>query len=54
MEIIKLGSTHLPIETILDYLESLKQVYTPESYDLFAHNCNNFSHDFSMFLVGKG
>lgn len=54
MEIIDLGRTELPIEVILEYLESLKQVYTAESYDLFAHNCNNFSNDFSMFLVGKG
>lgn len=54
MEIVPLGQTQLPIEVILEYLESLKQIYTPESYDLFAHNCNNFSNDFSMFLVGKG
>lgn len=26
---------------ILEYLESLKKIYTPEAYDLFAHNCNN-------------
>ena len=25
-----------------------------QSYDLFVHNCNNFSNDFAMFLVGKG
>jgi thiol-disulfide isomerase/thioredoxin len=54
MEKIKLGRTDLPIEVILEYLASLKEVYTPESYDLFMHNCNNFSNDFAMFLVGKG
>ncbi|KAI7268182.1 DUF862-domain-containing protein [Hortaea werneckii] len=54
MEIESLGTTHLPMETTLEYLESLKQIYTPESYDLFAHNCNNFTNDFAMFLVGKG
>lgn len=54
MEKIKLGRTDLPIEVILEYLESLKEVYMPESYDLFMHNCNNFSNDFAMFLVGKG
>ncbi|KXT16931.1 hypothetical protein AC579_4732 [Pseudocercospora musae] len=54
MEIIKLGATQLPLETILEYLESLKGVYTPESYDLFTHNCNNFTNDFAMFLLGKG
>ncbi|KAF2825579.1 DUF862-domain-containing protein [Ophiobolus disseminans] len=54
METIKLGRTDLPIEIILEYLESLKEIYTHESYDLFMHNCNNFSNDFAMFLVGKG
>ena len=72
MEIVKLGRTELPLEVILEYLESLKAVYTAEvrvqpldhrrndnwlmhlqSYDLFLHNCNNFSNDFAMFLVGK-
>ncbi|KAF1970977.1 DUF862-domain-containing protein [Bimuria novae-zelandiae CBS 107.79] len=54
MEIINLGRTELPIEVALEYLESLMTVYTAESYDLFTHNCNNFSNDFAMFLVGKG
>ena len=54
MQKIALGQTQLPMDVILDYLESLKTIYTAESYDLFLHNCNNFSHDFSMFLVGKG
>lgn len=53
MEIVSMGNTELPFETVLDYLESLKEVYTAESYDLFTHNCNNFSHDFVQFLVGK-
>ncbi|KAK3046631.1 hypothetical protein LTR09_011913 [Extremus antarcticus] len=54
MDKISMGKTHLPLDTILEYLESLKEVYTPESYDLFAHNCNNFTNDFAQFLVGKG
>ncbi|KAF2112980.1 PPPDE putative peptidase domain-containing protein [Lophiotrema nucula] len=54
MEIIPMGSTDLPMEIILEYMESLKEVYSAESYDLFLHNCNNFTNDFAMFLVGKG
>lgn len=54
MEVITLGQTALPLEIILEYLDSLKGVYSAESYDLFLHNCNNFSNDFAMFLVGKG
>lgn len=54
METIPLGKTELDLEIVLEYLESLKEVYTAESYDLFMHNCNNFSHDFAMFLLGRG
>ncbi|MCJ1296721.1 hypothetical protein MMC34_008288 [Xylographa carneopallida] len=54
MEVISMGKTELDMEVITEYLESLKTIYTPESYDLFLHNCNNFSNDFAMFLVGKG
>ncbi|KAJ5945665.1 hypothetical protein N7454_002504 [Penicillium verhagenii] len=53
MERIHLGSTELPTDVIEEYLGSLAEIYTPESYDLFLHNCNNFTQDFSMFLVGK-
>ncbi|MCJ1415598.1 hypothetical protein MMC32_001930 [Xylographa parallela] len=54
MEVISMGRTQLDMEVILEYLESLKTIYTAESYDLFLHNCNNFSNDFAIFLVGKG
>ncbi|KAF2466171.1 DUF862-domain-containing protein [Lindgomyces ingoldianus] len=54
MEVIPMGVTDLPMEVVLEYLDSLKTVYTAESYDLFLHNCNNFTNDFAMFLVGKG
>ena len=30
MEVIPLGATYLPIEVILEYLESLKEIYTME------------------------
>ncbi|EQL01562.1 thioredoxin [Ophiocordyceps sinensis CO18] len=35
---LHLGTTHLPMD----------------AYDLFHHNCNNFTDSFSNFLVGKG
>jgi desumoylating isopeptidase 1 len=53
MRVVKLGTTDLPVEVIEEYLKSLESIYTPESYDLFLHNCNNFSQDLAMFLVGK-
>ncbi|KAJ5209831.1 hypothetical protein N7449_004210 [Penicillium cf. viridicatum] len=53
MEVVKLGTTELPNDVIEEYLGSLATIYTAESYDLFLHNCNNFTQDLSMFLVGK-
>ncbi|KAI1175478.1 DUF862-domain-containing protein [Nemania sp. FL0916] len=54
LERIFLGHTELPLEVIVEYLESLRDIYTPEAYDLFRHNCNNFSNDFSTFMLGRG
>ena len=48
-----MGRTDLPLDVIQEYIDSLAAIYTAESYDLFLHNCNNFSQDLSMFLVGK-
>ncbi|KAL2845552.1 PUL domain-containing protein [Aspergillus pseudodeflectus] len=53
MEKIHMGKTELPFEVIEEYLQSLNSIYTPESYDLFLHNCNNFTQDLAMFLLGK-
>ncbi|RKL06882.1 hypothetical protein BFJ68_g10050 [Fusarium oxysporum] len=38
LEKIRLGTTNLPMD----------------AYDLFHHNCNNFSDSFANFLLGKG
>ncbi|KAI1111104.1 PUL domain-containing protein [Nemania sp. NC0429] len=54
LERILLGTTELPLEVIVEYLDSLREIYTPQAYDLFRHNCNNFSNDFSTFMLGKG
>ena len=48
-----MGKTELPVDVIAEYIDSLADIYTTESYDLFLHNCNNFTQDLSMFLVGK-
>lgn len=51
---LPLGKTQLPMDVIQQYLQSLREVYTVEAYDLWKHNCNNFSNDFATFLVGAG
>ncbi|KAJ2906631.1 hypothetical protein MKZ38_000886 [Zalerion maritima] len=54
IEKIHLGKTQLPHEVIIDYLNSVKDRFTPDAYSLFTHNCNTFTDEFSSFLVGKG
>ena len=54
MQTLNLGQTDIPLEVIEDYLGALRETYSAASYDLFAHNCNHFSHDFAQFLVGRG
>ncbi|CAF3513086.1 hypothetical protein FGSG_05144 [Fusarium graminearum PH-1] len=51
---IPLGKTNLPIDVIEEFLDSLRPIFTLEAYDLFHHNCNNFSDSFVNFLLGKG
>ncbi|KAK3378414.1 P-loop containing nucleoside triphosphate hydrolase protein [Podospora didyma] len=54
MQEIYLGQTELPMDVIEEYLDSLREIYTVAAYDLWRHNCNNFSNDFATFLLGKG
>ncbi|KAK5993649.1 Desumoylating isopeptidase 1 [Cladobotryum mycophilum] len=54
MERLHLGQTNLPMDVIHDYLDSIRPIFTLEAYDLFRHNCNNFTDSFSNFLLGKG
>ncbi len=46
--------THIPREVLLEYVEELKKIFTPEAYNLFRHNCNNFSNELATFLTGSG
>ncbi|OAR00378.1 hypothetical protein LLEC1_01003 [Akanthomyces lecanii] len=54
MQRLRLGLTMLPMDVIRDYLTSVRSIYTAEKYDLFKHNCNNFTDSFANFLLGKG
>ena len=54
MRVLNLGKTELPMDVIQDYLDSIRPIYTLDAYDLWRHNCNNFSNDFATFLLGVG
>ncbi|XP_060522161.1 uncharacterized protein LOC132699459 isoform X2 [Cylas formicarius] len=49
-----LGETQVTHAIFLDYLTGLSQTsYSPSSYNLLHHNCNNFSEDIAQFLCGS-
>ncbi|KAH7691597.1 PPPDE peptidase domain-containing protein [Dioscorea alata] len=52
IHVIELGFTHIPKDMFGDYLQEISPRYTPESYNILTHNCNNFSNEITQFLVG--
>ncbi|CAK7214970.1 hypothetical protein SCUCBS95973_002317 [Sporothrix curviconia] len=54
MEKLPLGTTNLTMDVIEEYLDSVRPIFTADAYDLFQHNCNNFTDSFSNFLLGHG
>lgn len=53
-EVVDMGETSIPPEVLKEYLEELKDHYSPEKYNLFDHNCNHMTDQLCEFLVGKG
>ncbi|CAL8470503.1 g10045 [Coccomyxa elongata] len=53
VEIVDLGNTQIPQDILEEYINELRQVYTPEAYNLFTNNCNNFSNELATFLTGQ-
>lgn len=54
MQVVELGYTTKTQQQFHDFLKSVAHRFTPETYSLLRHNCNNFSDECSVFLVGKG
>ncbi|XP_011497710.1 PREDICTED: uncharacterized protein LOC105362078 [Ceratosolen solmsi marchali] len=55
LKIEEIGFTFLPYSVFLDYINGLGSTkFAPGTYNLFKHNCNNFSDEVSHFLVGTG
>jgi len=36
-----------------DFLQDIQHRFTPETYNLLTHNCNHFTNECSMFLLGE-
>lgn len=51
---IELGATEVPQGMFFEYLTELgSDTFKPEKYELFHHNCNNFTAEVSQFLTGN-
>ncbi|KAF9917528.1 hypothetical protein BX616_000687, partial [Lobosporangium transversale] len=54
MERIDMGTTEIPQEVFMEFMDEMRQTYTADAYHLLVdNNCNNFSNDVCQFLVGK-
>ena len=54
LKTLDLGRTFIPKQTFLDYITELNEsTFSGSTYELFSHNCNNFSNELAQFLVGQ-
>jgi hypothetical protein len=51
MQRLELGRTTMSQQAFHDFLRAESHKFTPETYDLLAHNCNNFSSHCAKFLL---
>ena len=49
-----LGKTELPQEVFMEYLREISPRFTEQTYNVFTHNCNNFTNEVAEFLLGSG
>lgn len=52
MRKIEMGFTSIDQATFYEYLRGISDRYTPQTYSLLSHNCNNFSSEVVKFLTG--
>ncbi len=49
-----LGFTEIPEELFMEFLRDVSPRFTQETYNVFKHNCNNFTNECAQFLLGEG
>ncbi|XP_064213520.1 uncharacterized protein LOC659663 isoform X2 [Tribolium castaneum] len=53
LRVLTLGETQVPYSVFIDYINGLSEsTWAGPTYDLFHHNCNNFSEEIAQFLCG--
>ncbi|ETW05579.1 hypothetical protein H310_03323 [Aphanomyces invadans] len=54
VQVLRLGSTQVPPEEFNAFLHEVSPRFTAATYNLLTNNCNNFSNEVALFLVGSG
>lgn len=49
-----MGETSISFDEVMELANSLRPIYTAESYHVFDNNCNNFSNEFLQLIIDKG
>ncbi|KAK3279888.1 hypothetical protein CYMTET_12246 [Cymbomonas tetramitiformis] len=53
IEIVQMGTTHIPLDLMTDFLRDLEPRFNMNTYSLLSNNCNNFSEELAQFLTGS-
>lgn len=53
LQVLAIGETEVPVDVFEDFLREIADRYTPQTYSLLTHNCNNFSDEVCQFLTGE-
>ena len=49
-----MGSTEVPEDIFMELLQDISHKYTFATYDVFNHNCNNFTDEVATLVLGEG
>jgi len=53
VQILELGETVVTHARLTEFLRGISHRFTAETYRLLEHNCNNFSNEVALFLIGQ-
>lgn len=50
---VEMGATELTAQDLFEYLKSIKDKFSCDTYHIFENNCNHFTNDVCEFLTGS-
>ena len=51
---LDLGTTEIPEDMFMELLQDIAPRFTMSTYDVFNHNCNNFTDEVAQLVLGEG